>query len=307
MTVNRKAVPWIILGAAAVVAILAWKPTVLIYGVQRAGLYASVAIPMALVLGIVHIVNLAHGEIMMVSAYLTYNIARSFGLDPWLALLPVALVMGIMGYFIFQLTIRHTLKAPELNQLILTFGIAITMTQAISLIFTPQTRKLPLSYVSMSATIGETSFGVYDFVYVAIALLMGFGIKWFLSNTRMGKAAVAVGQNPRGAAIVGIDVMKTYVFIFTVSVILVGMTGSVFMTRQSIFPYVGSPYTMKSFSLVAMAGIGSISGIIYSSLLLGIAEAAINGIRGASGWSGIVFFLIIIIVIAVRAYKGRKL
>ena len=86
---------WGALFAAAAVAILLWKPTVLVYGVQRAGLYAAVAIPMALVLGIVHIVNLAHGEFMMVAAYLAYFAARIFGLDPFVSLVPVAVVMAV--------------------------------------------------------------------------------------------------------------------------------------------------------------------------------------------------------------------
>ncbi len=307
MTLNRKTIPWIVLGLAAAAAILLWKPTVLIYGVQRAGLYAAMAIPMALVLGIVHIVNLSHGETLMVAAYLTYTVAQALGLDPWLALIPVAVLMGLIGYLIFQLTIKHTLKAPELNQLILTFGIAITLTQLVTLIYTTQTRKMHLSYVSASLSVGEVSFGIYDFVFVAAAIVMGFGIKAFLTRTRFGKAAVAVGQNPRGAAIVGIDVQKIYVVIFTLSVILTGVMGSIFMTRQSIFPGVGGPYTMKCFSLVAMAGIGNVTGILYASLALGLAEAVINGIKGMSGWSNIVFFLLIIGVIGVRAYKERKI
>lgn len=307
MRLNRKVIPWIVLGAAAVAAIVAWKPTVLIYGVQRAGLYAAIAIPMALVLGIVHIVNLSHGETLMVAAYATYTIAQALGLDPWLALIPVMAVMAILGYLIFQLTIKHTLKAPELNQLILTFGIAITLTQLITLLYTTQTRKMHLSYVSASLSVGETSFGIYDFVFVAMAIAMAVALNMFLTKTRFGKAAVAVGQNPRGAAIVGIDVQKVYVVIFTLSVILTGIMGSLFMTRQSIFPSVGGPYTMKCFSLVAMAGIGNISGILYGSLVLGLAEAVINGIRGLSGWSDIVFFLLIIGVIGVRAFKERKI
>ena len=307
MRLNRKVIPWIVIGVAAAAAIAAWKPTALIYGVQRAGLYAAIAIPMALVLGIVHIVNLSHGETLMVAAYATYTIAQALGLDPWLALVPVMAVMAILGYLIFQLTIKHTLKAPELNQLILTFGIAITLTQLITLLYTTQTRKMHLSYVSASLSIGETSFGVYDFVFVAMAIAMAVALNVFLTKTRFGKAAVAVGQNPRGAAIVGIDVQKVYVVIFTLSVTLTGIMGSLFMTRQSIFPSVGGPYTMKCFSLVAMAGIGNISGILYGSLVLGLAEAVINGIKGMSGWSNIVFFLLIIGVIGVRAFKERKI
>lgn len=307
MAHSKKAIPWIIAGVAGLIGILLWKPTVLVYGIQRAGLYASIALPMALTSGILHIVNLAHGELLMVSAYITYTLAQLMGLDPLLALIPTMLVMAMVGFLLYELTIRKALRGPELNQLILTFGIGIALSQIITLLYTNQTRKLHLDYVSSSMTIGETSFGVWDFTFVALSILMTIGIHMFLAKTKLGKAAVAVGQNPKGAAIIGIDVQKTYAVVFTASVVLLGIAGSFFLTRQSIFPSVGSPFTMKSFSLIAMAGVGSISGVLYSSIALGIAEAIINGIPGMSGWSDIVFFLIIIITIAVRAKKMRKI
>ena len=299
----------VLLTALAVIgtaAVLAWKPTALVYGVQRAGLYAAVAIPMALILGIVHIVNLAHGELMMVAAYLSYFAARLLGLDPFVSLVPVALVMAIFGLLVYLLTVKHALKAPELNQLILTFGLAIALSQTVNLIFTSQSWKLSLGYVSASATVGEVSFGVFDFVYVAAAIALAAGLQLFLKRTRMGKAAQAVGQNPRGAAIVGIDVGRTYAFVFALAVGLVGAVGSLFLAKQAIFPMVGGPYTMKSFCLVAMAGVGNIVGILYCSLALGLAESIIDGIRGYAGWSNMVFFVIIIATILVRSWRERK-
>jgi len=107
----------------------------------------------------------------------------------------------------FQLTIRKALKAPELNQLILTFGLAIAFTQIINLIFTSQTYKIPLDYVSASMTIGDLTFGIWSFVFVPVAILFAYGLQYFLTRTNTGKAALAVGQNPRGAEIVGIDVV----------------------------------------------------------------------------------------------------
>ena len=161
--------------ALAAAAILLWKPTVLVYGVQRAGLYAAVAIPMALVLGIVHIVNLAHGEFLMVAAYLTYFAGHLLGVDPFVALVPIAVVMAALGLAIYQLAIKHTLKAPELNQLILTFGLGIALSQGVNLVFTSQSLKLSLGYVSASATIGDMSFGVYDFVFAPAAIASATG------------------------------------------------------------------------------------------------------------------------------------
>jgi branched-chain amino acid transport system permease protein len=304
----RSAILWIVVSAAGAAAILLWKPTVLVYGVQRAGLYAAVAIPMALILGIVHIVNLAHGELMMIAAYLAYFVgSRILHLDPMVAMAPMALVMAGLGWLLYKATIKHSLKAPELNQLILTFGIAIALSQAVNLAFTSQSWKLSLSYVSASATVGEISFGVFDFVFVGLAIVLAVGLRLFLTRTRSGKAAQAVGQNPRGAAIVGIDVDRTYAIVFSLAVALIGLVGSLFLTKQAIFPAVGGPYTMKSFCLVAMAGVGNIVGILFCSLALGVAEAVINGIRGYGGWSSIVFFAIIIGTILVRSYRERKL
>ena len=164
---------------------------------------------------------------------------------------------------------------------------------------------MSLSYVSVSMTVGDTSFGVYEFIFVAAAIAMAVGLRLFLTRTRLGKAALAVGQNPRGAAIVGIDVDRTYAFVFTLAVGLVGAIGTLFLTKQAIFPGVGGPYTMKSFCLVAMAGVGNITGIIWASLALGLAESVMNGIRGVRGWSSIVFFVIIFAPILVRSIREK--
>ncbi|MDX9958499.1 MAG: branched-chain amino acid ABC transporter permease [Spirochaetia bacterium] len=288
------------------VGILFWRPTVLIYGLQAAGLYASIAIPMGLILGIVHIVNLAHGELMMLAAYLTYMVCSALGLDPFMAMIPVAAVTAAFGFVIYRLTIRQAIKAPELNQLILTFGLAIAFSQIVNLMFTSQPRKLSFGYVSASMDIGELTFGTFNFVFVLVAVLMVVGLKLFLTRTTAGKAALAVGQNPKGAAIVGIDVDKTYGFVFALASGMVGLMGAMFITRSSIFPAVGSPFTMKSFCLVAMAGIGNIPGILGASVLLGISENFLKAFRSTRGWSDIVFFVLILVVILGRSVRGKK-
>lgn len=306
MANKRNAAIFVALIVAAVAGILLWRPTVIIYGLQAAGLYASIAIPMGLILGIVHIVNLAHGEFMMVAAYLTYMVCTALGIDPFMAMLPVALVTALAGFIVYKLTIRQALKAPELNQLILTFGLAISLTQLANLLFTSQTRKMSFGYVSASVSVGELSFGVYNFVFVVIAVFMVIGLRLFLTRTTAGKAALAVGQNPRGAAIVGIDVDKTYGLVFALATGMVGMMGAIFITRSSIFPAVGSPFTMKSFCLIAMAGIGNIPGILGASVLLGISENFLKAFRETRGWADIVFFVLIITVILGRSIKGKK-
>jgi branched-chain amino acid transport system permease protein len=292
---------------AAVVLLLVWKPYALIEGVQRGGLYALIALPMALILGIVGIINLAHGEFMMLGAYFAYLLFRSAGVDPLIGMLPALAVFALLGAATYLLTIRRVLKAPELNQLLLTFGLAMMGAQFANLMWTSQPFKPSLMYVYSSIRLGGLSFGTYAFVYVLGAIALVVGLLLFLRRTRLGKAALAVGQNPRGARIVGIDVNRTYLLIFTISIALVGAIGAMFLTRHSVFPSVGAPYTMKSFCLIAMAGIGNLPGIVWGGFGLGVAEAFVSSFRGYGGWADVVFFAVLVAVIMGRSYRIRRL
>lgn len=296
---------WAIGGAslAAAVLLLLFRPYVLVSGLQSAGLYAAVALPMALILGIVGIVNLAHGEFLMVGAYLAYFFDTTMGVGPLASIVPIVVLMVALGIGTYRVSIRKVLAAPELNQLLLTFGISMVLSQLVNLIATSQSRAVSMGYATASATIGTTSFGLFDFVYDVLAIVILIGLQLFLKRTRGGKAAVAVGQNPRGARLVGINVDRTYMLVFSIAIGILGILGPIFLVRHSIFPTVGGAYTMKSFSLVAMAGIGNLTAILWCSLALGMAEAFIQSFQGYGHWSDIVFFLLIIIVILVRARR----
>ena len=314
-----------------------WKPYVLVEGVQRACLYAVIALPMALILGIVGIINLAHGDYMMLGAYFAYWLNVYTGMDPLVSILPALAAFFLIGMVSYRVIIKYVLGTPELNQLLLTFGLAMVLEQLANLMWTSRPIKLPLSYVSASARIGSFTFGTYEFIYVAAAILVLAGLLLFLKRTPTGQAALAVGQNPRGAQLVGIHVDRTYLLIFSLSIALTGalgaifMTrysifplvgihvdrtyllifslsialtgalGAIFMTRYSIFPLVGAPFTMKSFCLIAMAGIGNLTGILWCSLILGLAENFVLSFRGYGGWADILFFALIVLVIMVRS------
>ena len=296
----------VILGAVIVAVImLAVKPEVLLEGIQRSSLYAVIALPMALILGIVGIINLAHGDFMMLGSYMAYWFAVKSGLDPLLAMIPAMLAFFLIGILMFYALIKPVLGSPELNQLLLTFGLGLVLEEAASLSFTSAPLKLSVPYVSASLTIGDLTFGTFEFVYVLAAMLVFYIISLFLKKTRIGRAARAVGQNPKGAKLVGIDVNKTYLIIFSLSIAIIGTIGVIFAMRHSVFPVMGIPYTMKSFCLIAMAGIGNITGILWYSALLGVSESIITAIPGAAGWADLVFFALIVGTILIRSYQQR--
>ncbi len=287
------------------IALLIWKPEVLIEGIQRSSLYAVIALPMALILGVVGIINLAHGDFMMLGAYTAYFLAVKTGMDPMLAMIPAIIAFFIIGALTYLAMIRPVLGSPELNQLLLTFGLGLVLEELVNLLFTSQPYKLSIGYVSSSLTISDFTFGTFGFVYVLAAIVVFIGLHFFLKKTRLGQSATAVGQNPRGAKLVGINVNRTYLIMFSLSIAIIATVGVLFSLRYSVFPLAGAPYTMKSFCLIAMAGIGNLIGILWYSALLGVCESIITAIPGAAGWADLVFFALIVAAILIRSYRQR--
>jgi branched-chain amino acid transport system permease protein len=226
--------------------------------------------------------------------------------DPLLARVPAALILFVLGMLAYKGAIQHVIDAPELNQVILTFGLAIIASQTVNLIATTQPRKVSAEYASASATVGDLTFGTFDFTYVLAAIVIVVGLMLFLRRTKLGKAALAVGQNPKGAAIVGINVGRTYLLVFSIAVAILGIIATLFAVRYSLFPAVGAPFTMKSLAIVAMAGLGNLSAVVWCALGLGVAEALISSFPGYGGWADIVFFALIVVVIMVRSFRGTK-
>lgn len=289
----------------AIVLIGIYKPHVLFEGVQRAALYALIALPMALLLGIVDVVNLAHGEFMMVGAYFAYFMNVQFGMDPIVAVIPALLLFFLFGIFVYYITFKHIIGKEPLSQLLLGFGVGLVLAETITVIATNFPRKLGLDYVSSSATIGGFTFGTFEFVYVAAAIIILIGLQLFLKKTDTGQAALAVGQNPRGAKIVGINVQWIYLLIFALSIALIGAIGPLFGTRYTIFPAVGGGYTLKSFILVAVGGMGSLNGVVLAALILGMAETLVLSSLQYGKWADIIYFALIIGFILYRSHQRQ--
>jgi branched-chain amino acid transport system permease protein len=260
---------------------------------------------MALLLGVVGIVNLAHGDYMMMGAYFSYWLNVQFGMDPLVAIIPTLVVFFIFGIISYYATFKHVIGKPELNQLLLGFGLSMVLGQAVNLIATNQPRKLSLDYVSSSLDIGGFQFGTFEFVYVVGAIIVLVGLMLFLKKTRTGQAALAVGQNPRGAKIVGININWIYLLVFALSIAIIGAIGPIFGTRNTIFPEVGLAYTLKSFALIAVAGIGSLTGVLWVSLILGISECLVLSSIDYAKWSEMIFFALIIGVIMYRSHQRQ--
>lgn len=280
-----------------------FRPYAFFYGLQRGSLYSLVALPLALILGIVGLLNLAHGDLLTLGLYLGYILFNQLRFDPIFSVIVIAPILFIIGFVVYKLTIERVLKSHHLNLLLITFGVSITLVEFINLLWTSRPRNIYVPYATKSINIFGINVGSYEFLYIAASIGVLLLIVFILKKTRFGQAAFAVGQNPKGAAIVGINVKLVYTITFSLATAMIAIAASLMMPRVSIFPQLGGPFTMRSFCLTAMAGLGNLPGIVLSGITLGLAEAIVQSIPGYSGWSDLVFFGVLILVIALKGYR----
>ena len=275
----------------------------LVSGVLASGLYALVSVGLALAIGVIGIVNFAHGEFFMVGAFLTYQLSVSFGLDPVLSLFIVAPALFVLGALIYRGTIQYVLTAPELNQMLLTFGLGIILQNLALLIWGGNPVSITnVPYRSVGYQLGGVSVGLVPLVSFLVSLVLVIGLYVALVRTPLGRAMRAVAQNRTGASLVGLEVNRIYLVAFALSALLAGIGGVMIAVIQSPTPSVGFAFTLKAFAIVVVAGLGNIRGILWASLLVAVSESLVatlvpNGdvLRNA------VFFAIIFVVLIGRS------
>jgi branched-chain amino acid transport system permease protein len=277
----------------------------IVSGILASGLYALVAVGLALAIGVIGIVNFAHGEFFMIGAFLTYQLFVSFHIDPIVALLIVAPLMFLLGALIFQTTIRFVLKAPELNQMLLTFGLGIVLQNLALAIWGGDPRTIAgITYRSIGLQVGGISIGVVPLASFIISLILVGGLYFALVHTRIGRAMRAVAQNRTGASLVGLEVNRIYLLAFALSAALAGLGGVMIAVIQSPTPTIGLAFTLKAFAIVVLAGLGNIRGIIWASVVVALSESLVATlVPNGDALRNAVFFAIIFIVLIVRSRR----
>ncbi|MDR5682653.1 MAG: branched-chain amino acid ABC transporter permease [Armatimonadota bacterium] len=273
----------------------------LAFGVLRSGLYALTSVGLALAVGVVGIVNFAHGEYLMLGGFLGYWAHELYGVDPLLSIPLGAVVLYALGAATYRTSIQRVLRAPPLNQMLLTFGISIFLQNMAVILWSGDNRTTPVPYGHLSVALGAIRLGVPQVIVFAVALAVTAALYLLLDRSRVGKAIQAVAQDRLGASLVGIEVERVYLLAFGISTALAGVAGVLLVMQFAISPYVGLLYTLKAFAIIVVAGLGNIRGVVYASLVLGLAEAFVEFyLPGGSGWSEAVFFVLIFVVLIVR-------
>lgn len=243
----------------------------LVSGLLLGGFYGVMVLGFSIIWGVMGVINLAHGEFLMMGAYLAWALFRGFGLDPFLSLIVVMPVMFLVGYVLQSVLINRVVERPHLMALLVTFGVSIGIANVYKIVYTADPRNVPVPY-NGSFTLGGITFPIVKTIVFFLALVMMVILHTFLQRTRLGKSIRAAAQNKNAARIVGIEIQRVYAITAGICIALTGAAGAMISPTQAIFPFMGPPFTLKAFTITALGGLGRIPGALLGGILLGITE-----------------------------------
>jgi branched-chain amino acid transport system permease protein len=268
-------------------------------GILLGGLYAVMALGLALVWGVLNIVNLAHGAFIMLGGYAAWHLYQLAGIDPFAGLPIVAVVMFAAGYAIQRGLLNLVVRAPMFNTLLITFGLEVVFTYCAQLAFSADFRTINPPYAGSNVALGPITLPVVRLAAFGVALALTVGMWLFLLHTRLGRAIRATAQNLIAARLYGVAPRHLYAVTFGLGVALAGMSGALYGTVSQVNPYIGATLTAKSFAISIIGGLDSPLGVIVGGLFLGIVESLTTLYIGPT-YADVASFGILVLVLIVR-------
>lgn len=267
-------------------------------GLLQGGSYALIALGLALVFGTMRIINLAHGELVLLSAYIAYTVESKLGLGP-VAAIPIALLVVCAASSAVYFAVSRIKADREINSLILTFGIGVIVTNLILLVWSADVRSTSSSWLQEAFVVGPLYSMRSELLFFGVSLLLMGGLWWWLWRSWYGRAVRAVSSNRDAAKLMGIDPGRTELVSFIVAGILAAFAGVALFSYGVIQPAYGAALTVKAFIITVLAGVGSIPGVLLGALLLGVAEALTVTLASSAlqELAGMALFLLVLFVL----------
>jgi len=279
----------------------------IINGFLVSSVYLIVTLGLSLVLSIMRIVNFAHGEFVMIGAYITYWFYTLFKINPYISLFLCFIILFIIGLFVYKVGINKILDEPSLNQVLLTFGFSILFQNLALILWTANAYSLPLK--SNPIKLGTIFLSRERLNIFIIGLIITLLINYILNHTNFGKTLLAISQNKKAALLVGINVTNYYLLSFGIASGLAGLAGGLVSFVMYASPFIGVKLGLRAFTIIVLAGLGNINMTIVASLILGLSEAMISiYLPQGSGWAEGLSFLLILSVLAIKpsGIKGLR-
>ncbi len=281
-------------------------------GLLVGGMYALVALGLGLAFGVLKVLNVAHGDFVMLGGYAAFFAFTAWGLDPFLSMPLVFLVLFLFGAFlyvaVFQFVTKSAIETRIRNSLLISFGLVVILQALAVRFFTADERTISTSYSSAAFTIGFVRIPMVRLAGLVVAIVVAFALEWLLNRTRFGRALRATSEDWTRAALTGIDVRRVYLLAFALSAGLAGIAGSMVALSFSVSPNIGLGWTLSALIVLVLAGLGSIRGIVVAGLLLGLTESLAAVWLGGQyrAVAGLVLFLVALMVRPQGLFGGAR-
>jgi branched-chain amino acid transport system permease protein len=277
----------------------------LVSGILVGAIFALVAYGMALVWGVMNIINIAQGEFVMLGGYVVFYLDRA-GVHPVVGIPVAAVAMYCVGLALYRTVIFRIVDRDMFTSILATFGISILLQQLANQVFSADIRTVPSRLPSLLLANGLVTIPEIKLVGFGAALGVGAALIVFLRRTRLGRAIRATAQNARAARVLGIDTGHVYATTFAINCAICGAAGGLVAMTWFIQPYLGLTYTLRSFMIVIVAGLGNLPGVILAGAGLGVVEEAAGFVLGAEYQTAFIFLLLIVILVARNMVLARQ-
>jgi branched-chain amino acid transport system permease protein len=273
---------------------------VIVQGVLVGGLYAMFAAGLSLIFGIMRLVNIAHGDLIVLAAYLALVTAQALGIGPILALFIVAPLMGLLGYALQRLVLNRTLGDDLLPPLLVTFGLSVIIQNALLELFSADSRRLQAGAIEVASfpVMNGVSVGVLPLVSFLVAVAIIAVLQLVLYRTALGRAFRATADDPAVAQLMGLDNRHIFALAMALSLMVVAVAGVFLAVRANFDPTFGPSRLIFGFESVIIGGLGSLWGTLAGGILLGLAQAI--GGKIDPGWQMLAGHLAFLAVLAIR-------
>jgi branched-chain amino acid transport system permease protein len=273
----------------------------IVLGLLLGGIYVAVGLGFSLVWGILNIVNLAYGALVMIGGYLTWLLATSYRIDPFLTIPVNVVVLFVIGYAIQYLVINRIIRAPFLYTFLITFGLDLVVVNGLLLVFKADFRTVNTFYSGSSLSLGPLLIPYIRLWSLVVALGLAGLMWWILNRTRTGDAIQAVGADKDAARLVGINLPHIYGLTFGLGAACAGVAGALIVTYQAITPSAGEPYTLQAFVVVILGGLGRVSATVLGGMLFGLIEVLAQAVPGiGAGYANAIAFGVLVLVLLLR-------
>jgi len=271
----------------------------LINGILLGGIYAAYSAGFSLIFGVMGVVNLFHGEMVMLGAFITYFGFTLFHIDPFVTLPFSIIFLFVFGYLVQKLIINRVVESPPMISYILTFGIHLIVAYSALWAWSADFRTVTTGYSGMNANVHGMIIPYARLVTFGIALFVVMGLYLFLYKSETGRAIRATAQDKETARLKGVNIHHIYAVTFGIGAAITGMAGSLMSTYFIIFPQMGLPYTILAFCIVVLGGMGYVPGALWGGLILGVIQSVTATYLNA-GLSGALTFILLFVMLVVR-------